>query len=148
RKIREQISDGQFDQMVAMGVKVRDLRAHGEPVPAELEQVFETADEQVFAGVRAIFGGRLRQAVTGAAPIAQEILEFFYACGVPVLEGYGMTETSTVATVNTVDEFRFGSVGKPLPGVELRIAEDGEVLLKGANIFQGYFKNEEATRET
>jgi long-chain acyl-CoA synthetase len=86
--------------------------------------------------------------VTGAAPIAKEILEFFYACGVPVLEGYGMTETSTVATCNTLEEFRFGSVGKPLPGVEMKIAEDGELLLKGANIFQGYYKNEDATRDT
>jgi long-chain acyl-CoA synthetase len=89
----------------------------------------------------------MRHCVTGAAPIAQEILEFFYACGVPVMEGYGMTETSTVATVNTVEDFRFGSVGKPLPGVELKIADDGEVLVKGANIFQGYYKNEDATNE-
>jgi long-chain acyl-CoA synthetase len=98
--------------------------------------------------VRALFGGRIRQCVTGAAPIAQEILEFFYACGVPVLEGYGMTETSTVATVNTLDEFRFGSVGKTLPGVEAKVAEDGELLLRGPNIFQGYYKNEEATADT
>ena len=144
-KIREQISDEQFDQMVAMGVKVRDLRAHGEPVPAELEQAFETADEQVFAGVRAIFGGRLRQAVTGAAPIAQEILEFFYACGVPVLEGYGMTETATVATYSTIEAHRFGTVGRALPGVEARIADDGELLLRGANIFKGYYRNDDAS---
>jgi long-chain acyl-CoA synthetase len=98
--------------------------------------------------VRALFGDRIRQCVTGAAPIAPEILEFFYACGVPVMEGYGMTETSTVASANTVEDFRFGSVGKPLPRVELRIADDGELLIKGANIFREYYKNEEATRET
>ncbi len=86
--------------------------------------------------------------MTGAAPIAKEILEFFFACGVPVLEGYGMTETSTVATVNTLEDYRLGSVGKPLPGVEAKIAEDGEVLLRGPNIFKGYYKNEEATNET
>ena len=96
----------------------------------------------------AIFGGNIRQCVTGAAPIAKEILEFFYACGVPVMEGYGMTETSTVATANTPDDFRFGSVGKPIPGVEAKVAEDGELLLRGPNIFQGYYKNEEATSET
>ncbi len=89
----------------------------------------------------------MRQCVTGAAPIAKEILEFFYACGVPVLEGYGMTETSTVATANDLEAHRFGSVGRPLPGQEVKIADDGEVLLKGPNIFQGYYKNEEATRE-
>jgi long-chain acyl-CoA synthetase len=144
-KIREEISDEQFDEMVAVGVKCRDLQARGEPVPTELRQAFETADEQVFAGVRAIFGGRLRQAVTGAAPIAQEILEFFYACGVPVLEGYGMTETATVATYSTIEAHKFGTVGRVLPGVEARIADDGELLLKGANIFQGYYRNEDAS---
>ena len=98
--------------------------------------------------MRGIFGGKIRQCVTGAAPIAKEILEFFYACGVPVMEGYGMTETSTVATSNTPEDFRFGSVGKPIPGVEAKVAEDGELLLRGPNIFQGYYKNEEATNET
>jgi long-chain acyl-CoA synthetase len=132
---------------VQLGLKVRLARARGEEVPAELMEPFEQADGALYKKVRDLFGGRIRNAVTGAAPIAKEILEFFYACGVPVLEGYGMTETSTVATVNTVEDFRFGSVGRALPGVEVRIADDGEVLLKGANIFQGYFKNEEASRE-
>jgi long-chain acyl-CoA synthetase len=99
--------------------------------------------------VRALFGGKIRECVTGAAPIAPEILRFFYACGVPVMEGYGMTETSTSATVNrpTGNNFRFGSVGRPQEGVEVKIADDGEVLIKGPNIFQGYYKNEEATSE-
>ena len=73
-------------------------------VPAELQAAFDKADEELFANVRNVFGGRLRQATTGAAPIAQEILEFFYACGVPVLEGYGMTETATAATVSTLGD--------------------------------------------
>jgi long-chain acyl-CoA synthetase len=98
--------------------------------------------------VRNLFGGRIRQCVTGAAPIAKEILEFFYACGIPILEGYGMTETSTVATVNTIEAFRFGSVGKPLPSVEVKIGDDGEILLRGPNMMHGYYKNDEATQET
>ena len=143
--IKEKISEEQFDAMVALGVKVRELQVRGEPVPPELQKPFDEADEQVFAGVRAIFGGRLRQAVTGAAPIGKEILEFFYAAGVPVLEGYGMTETATVATYSTIEEHKFGTVGRVLPGVEARIADDGELLLKGANIFRGYYRNEDAS---
>jgi len=95
--------------------------------------------------VRAIFGGNLRQAVSGAAPIAPEILEFFYAAGVPVLEGYGMTETATVATYSTVEDHRFGTVGRALPGNEIKIADDGEVLIKGPNIFTGYYRNDDAS---
>jgi long-chain acyl-CoA synthetase len=128
-----------------LGVKVRDMQLRGEPVPPELQEMFDAADEQLFKNVRAVFGGRVKHAVSGAAPIAHEILEFFYGCGVPVLEGYGMTETSTVSTYSTVEAHRFGSVGRLLPGVEGRIAEDGELLLKGANIFRGYFKNEDAS---
>src|SRR3954468_18233955 len=99
-----------------LGVKVRDMQLRGEPVPAELQEKFDRADEQLFKHVRAVFGGRAKHAVSGAAPIAHEILEFFYGCGVPVLEGYGMTETSTVSTYSTVEAHRFGSVGRLLPG--------------------------------
>jgi long-chain acyl-CoA synthetase len=132
---------------VDAGFKVRQLEERSEPVPADLQATFDEGEEKLYQNVRNLFGGRIRQAVTGAAPISKEILEFFYACGVPVMEGYGMTETSTVASSNRPDAFRFGSVGKPLRGVEAKIADDGELLLRGANIFQGYFKNEEATRE-
>jgi long-chain acyl-CoA synthetase len=128
-----------------LGVKVRDMQVRGEEVPPELLEPFEAAEERLFKNVRAIFGGRLRQAVSGAAPIAKEILEFFYGCGVPVLEGYGMTETATVATYSTVEHHRFGSVGRALPGVEARIADDGELLIKGDNIFQGYYRNDDAS---
>ena len=128
-----------------VGLKVRTLQAARQEVPAELQAHYDGAEEALFKNVRAAFGGRLRQATSGAAPIAQEILEFFFACGVPVLEGYGMTETATAATVSTVDSYRFGSVGRALPGLEIRIADDGEVLLKGPNIFQGYYKNVDAS---
>ena len=133
------------EKAIALGVKVRDMMNRGEAVPAELQAAFEEADERLFANVRAIFGGNVRHATSGAAPIAKEILEFFWACGVPVLEGYGMTETATAATSSTVAEHRFGTVGKALPGVEIRIAEDGEILVKGPNIFQGYHNRAESS---
>ncbi len=135
----------QLTAAVAVGARVRDLELAGQEVPAELREHYEKADELLFSKVRAAFGGEVRQAVTGAAPITKDILEFFWACGVPVLEGYGMTETSTVATYSTVEHHRFGTVGRALPGVEIRIAEDGEVLLKGANIFRGYHRNDDAS---
>jgi long-chain acyl-CoA synthetase len=135
----------QIKGAVEVGVKVRDLQLAGEPVPAELQAHFDKADELLFANVRNVFGGNVRQAVTGAAPIAPEILRFFWACGVPVLEGYGMTETSTAATYSTVESHRWGTVGRAIPGCEVRIADDGEILLKGANIFRGYYKNDDAS---
>jgi long-chain acyl-CoA synthetase len=133
---------------VELGLKVRLMEREGQEVPAELRAAFEQADEKLYKNVQALFGGNIRQCVTGAAPIAEDILKFFYACGVPVMEGWGMTETSTVASANVPDAFRFGSVGRPLPGVEAKVADDGELLLRGANIFQGYYKNPEATAET
>ena len=137
----------QLRKAVELGVKVRQMQLRGEDVPDELQQAFDQAEESLYKNVRGLFGANIRECATGAAPIATEILEFFYACGVPVMEGYGMTETATVATVNRADDFRFGSVGKALPGVEVKIADDGEVLIKGPNIFHGYYKNEEATEE-
>ena len=128
-----------------VGLEVRALEDAGKPVPDELQAAFDQFDERLFKLVRDAFGGRLREAVTGAAPIAKEILEFFYAAGVPVMEGYGMTETSTTATGMRPGEHRFGSVGRAHPGVEIRIADDGEILLKGANIFGGYYKNDDAS---
>jgi long-chain acyl-CoA synthetase len=140
----------QLEKAVEVGVKVRQLQVAGEPVPEALQQAFDQAEEALYKNVRGLFGKNIRECVTGAAPIAPEILEFFYACGVPVMEGYGMTETATSASVNRplAGGFRFGSVGKPMAGVEIRIAGDGEVLIKGPNIFKGYYKNEDATRHT
>ncbi len=134
-----------MQKAVQVGVQVRNLQNAGQPVPQELQAAFDQFDEKLFKNVRAAFGGRLYQANTGAAPIAKEILEFFWACGVPVMEGYGMTETATVATTQTIEHHKFGTVGRALPGVEVRIAGDGEVLIKGANIFQGYYKNDDAS---
>ena len=127
-----------------VGMRVRELERAGEDVPEDLRAAFDQFDERLFSNVRNAFGGRVRQATSGAAPIATEILEFFYAAGVPVFEGYGMTETSTAATGQHPHDFRFGTVGRALPGVELRIADDGEVLIKGANVFHGYYKLQES----
>jgi long-chain acyl-CoA synthetase len=135
----------QLRKAIAVGMKVRDLELAGEPIPPELQEPFEQAEAQLFSNVRAAFGGHMRQAISGAAPIAKEILEFFYACGVPVFEGWGMTETATAATFQTVEEHKFGTVGRPFPGIELKIADDGEVLIKGDNIFAGYHNNADAS---
>ncbi len=151
-KLREQGSEEdreRFDAAVKLGTEVR-LREHrGEPVPEEMRAHFEQAEERLYSRVRGLFGGNINQAVTGAAPISQEILKFFYACGVPVLEGWGMTETTALGTVNTLDRFKLGTVGQALPGVEVKIAEeDSEILLRGPNIFPEYWDNAEATSET
>jgi len=128
----------QAEQAIKLGMKVRMMMLRDEQVPQAEMKAFEAADEELFKNVRAIFGGNVRQATSGAAPIAREILEFFFACGVPVLEGYGMTETSTAATFSTPANHKFGTVGRALPGVEIKIADDGEILIKGKNIFHGY----------
>jgi long-chain acyl-CoA synthetase len=138
-----------FDGAVKVGIAVRMREHRGEEVPAEMRAAFDQAEENLYSRVRGLFGGNINQAVTGAAPIAAEILEFFYACGVPVLEGWGMTETTALGTVNTLDQFKFGTVGKALPGVEVKIAEeDSEILLRGPNLFPEYWGNPEATAET
>ncbi len=150
-KLQEQASESdreRFAQAIKLGVEVRRRRQHGEPVTDEMEHAFQAADERLYARVRGLFGGQIVQAVTGAAPIASEILEFFYACGVPVLEGWGMTETVAVGTVATLDHLKFGTVGQAMPGVEIRIADDGEILVRGPNVFGEYWRNPEATAET
>ncbi len=133
---------------IGVGRKVREMERRGEQPGFMLRQQYKFADAQVLAKIRGLFGGRVRQCVSGAAPINTDILRFFDAAGVLVLEGYGMTETSTAATISTPEDFRFGTVGRPFPGCEVKIADDGEVLIKGPNIFQGYYKNDEATEET
>jgi long-chain acyl-CoA synthetase len=140
---------GRFDQAVKVGVEVRRRRDRGEEIPEEMQHAFDGAEEAMYARVRGLFGGNIHQAVTGAAPIASDILEFFYACGIPVLEGWGMTETTAVGTVCTLEHVKFGTVGRPLPGVEIRIAEeDGEILVRGPHVFREYWRNPEATAET
>jgi long-chain acyl-CoA synthetase len=136
-----------FDWAIDVGKKVRRLEREGKRPNPILALQYRIADKQVLSKIRGLFGGKLKLAVTGAAPINPEILEFFDAAGVLVLEGWGMTETSTAATIATPDDFKWGTVGRPFPGCEIKIADDGEVLVKGPNVFQGYYKNEDATRE-
>ena len=151
-KMQEQAGEEeqeQFRRAIKLGVEVRQRQQRGEEIPQAMQAGFDQAEEQIFSRVRGLFGGQLRLAVSGAAPIAPEILEFFYAAGVPVMEGWGLTESTGVGTVGTPAEFRFGTVGKAVPGVEIRIAEaDGEILLKGPNIFKEYWNNPDATAET
>jgi long-chain acyl-CoA synthetase len=137
-----------FDWAIKVGVKMRETERAGRKPGFLLSREYAFADKKVLSKIRNLFGGQLRLAVSGAAPINPEILRFFDAAGVLVLEGWGMTETSTAATISTPDDFKIGTIGKPFPGCEVRIAEDGEILVKGPNVFQGYHKNEEATRET
>jgi len=137
-----------FDWSIRVGGKMRAAERGGRKPSFLLGKQYGFADKQVLSKIRGLFGGKLRLAVSGAAPISPDILRFFDAAGVLVLEGWGMTETSTAATISSPDDFKIGTIGKPFPGCEIKIAEDGEILVKGPNVFQGYYKNEEATRET
>ena len=101
----------------------------------------------VFSKVHQSFGGRLRWAISGGAPLSPEIAEFFHSLGIKILEGYGLTETSTVSHVNRAERFKFGTVGLPLDGVECRIASDGEILLRGPSVFKGYYRDSKGTQE-
>jgi long-chain acyl-CoA synthetase len=136
-----------FNWSIEVGKKMRATERAGRKPGFLLRKQYEFADKQVLSKIRGLFGGNLRLAVSGAAPINPEILSFFDAAGVLVLEGWGMTETSTAATISSPDDFKVGTIGKPFPGCQIKIAEDGEILVKGPNVFQGYYKNEEATRE-
>ncbi len=136
-----------IDWALSVGAKVSKLREAGRPVPGKLALQHKLADRLVYSKVKARLGGNLRIGVSGGAPLAKEIIEFFASLDILILEGYGLTECTTGATINRPTSYRFGSVGPALPGVELRVADDGEVLIRSDTVFGGYFKDDEATRE-
>ena len=137
-----------FAWAVGVGREVNAREERGGHPGLVLKAQYALADKLVLHKIRDLFGGRMKLALSGAAPIDTDILEFFHAAGVWVLEGYGMTENCAVHTLNTPAAHRFGSVGKPLPGCTVKIADDGEILMAGPNIFKGYHGNPEATQET
>ncbi len=123
------------------------LKLEGRPIPGGLAVRRSVAAKLVFSKIIAKTGGRVRFFVSGGAPLSKDIAEFFYAMGLVILEGYGLTETSPLLSINTFEAIRLGTVGKTAPGIDIRIAEDGEILARGPNIMKGYYKKEAETRE-
>ncbi len=136
-----------LDWALAVGRRVSMLRQCGEPVPRGLALKHRLADRLVYSKVKNRLGGRLRLGISGGAPLAKEIAEFFHSIDILIIEGWGLTECTTAASVNRPSHFRFGTVGPALPGCEVHVGEDGELLIRSPTVFAGYYKDEEATRE-
>jgi long-chain acyl-CoA synthetase len=132
---------------MSVGRRVSAAEAAGRKPSSALRAQHAVADRLVFSKIRARLGGRLRTPISGGAPLATEIAELFDAFGIRILEGYGLTECTTAATTNTSERWRFGTVGPALPGFELRLADDGELLIRSDTVFAGYYKEPEATAE-
>jgi long-chain acyl-CoA synthetase len=135
------------DWALDVGRRESELRREGRPLPASLALQHRIADRLVFSKVKERLGGRLRLPISGGAPLAKEIAELFDALGISIIEGYGLTECTTAATTNLLGAYRFGTVGRALPGFELRLADDGELLLRSDTVFAGYYKEPEATAQ-
>jgi len=130
-----------------VGKKYAQKDLAGERIPARLKLKRKIAHRLVFSKIIERTGGRVRFFISGGAPLAKDIAEFFYALGLVIYEGYGLTETAPVLAVNRPGAIRFGTVGQPIPEVEIKIAPDGEILARGPNIMKGYYKKEAETRE-
>jgi long-chain acyl-CoA synthetase len=135
-----------IDWALDVGRRVSRLRQDGKPVPRGLAAKHRLADKLVYSKVKGKLGGRLRFGISGGAPLAKEIAEFFHILDIPILEGYGTTECTTASNVNMFERFRFGTVGPALPGIELSFADGGELLVRSSTVFAGYYKDEAATR--
>ncbi len=135
------------DWALDVGRQVSALRQDGEPVPRGLAAKHRLADRLVYSKIKERLGGRMRTAISGGAPLAPEIAQFFHSIDILILEGYGLTECTTAASTNQRNQYRFGTVGRALPGFEVKLAEDGELLIRSDTVFQGYFKEPEATAE-
>ncbi len=141
------VKRGIFQWAKRVGERWSAYRLGGIAVPLGLRLAQGIADRLVFAKLRARTGGRIKLFVSGSAPLSAEIARFFYSAQLPVIEGYGLTETSPVLTLNPIERPRFGTVGKPIPGVQIKLAPDHEILAKGPNIMQGYYNKPTETRE-
>ena len=137
-----------FDWAVGVGRARSTCEQEGRPVPALVQWQHALAHRLVFSRIHRLLGGNIRYMTSGGAPLSREIAEFFHAVGLPILEGYGLTETTPSLTVNQPERFKLGTVGLPLDCCELRIAPDGEILARGANIALGYHRRPEATAES
>ena len=136
-----------IDWALRVGYRTSALQQRGARIPPLLGLQRRLAHKLVFRKVMERLGGRVRIAISGGAPLAKEIAEFFHALGLLIIEGYGLTEGTSAATVNRLNSFRFGTVGTVVPGVELKLEDDGELLIRGPMNFAGYYKDEVATRE-
>jgi long-chain acyl-CoA synthetase len=136
-----------FDWACRVGVKVSRLQRDGQPIPRRLAAQYAVADRLVFVKVRDRFGGRVKFFISGSAALSPRVAEWFHAAGILILEGYGLTETSAGSMVNRPDRFRIGTVGIPLEGTEVRVADDGELMLRGPGVMQGYHRLEQETAE-
>jgi long-chain acyl-CoA synthetase len=136
-----------LDWALRVGRQASELRQQGRPLPRGLAWRHRLADRLVYSKIKKRLGGRLRLGVSGGAPLAKEIAEFFHSIDILIIEGWGLTECTTAASVNRPSRFRFGTVGPALPAFEVRTDEDGELLIRSETVFAGYYKDEEATRE-
>ncbi len=136
-----------FDWAVAVGKEATPTKLAGQPLSGALRWKYLLADKLVFEKLRGRLGGRMRMFISGAAPLARHLAEFFYAIGLPICEAYGLTETSPLISSNTLDNLKFGTVGRLIPNVAVKIADDGEILVRGPNVMQGYYKMEEQTSQ-